>query len=132
VGMRHWRYSGEPARGAVLAEIIWSLPLFLSLLKERLETLPLVLVDVVHLTGKPRIGKVEVDFGTSSRSVPSVAADLIEVQTIVHQVGQHPRLHMPSPDAHDPAAGTLAAPSRSYWKGRFAPAFCSWSVRVEF
>ncbi len=48
-----------------------------------------MLVDVVHLTGKPRIGKVEVDFGTSSRSVPSVAADLIEVQTIVHQVGQH-------------------------------------------
>src|SRR6266571_4422138 len=87
--MRHWRYSGEPARGAVLAEIIWSLPLFLSLLKERLETLPLVLVDVVHLTGKPRIGKVEVDFGNSRRSVPPVAADLIEVQTIVHQVGQH-------------------------------------------
>src|SRR5579859_541209 len=60
------------------------LPLVLSLLKERLQTLPLLLVDVVHLVSKLRIGQVEVDFGTGCRAVPSVSADLIQVQTIVH------------------------------------------------
>src|SRR6266699_4577514 len=44
---------------------------------------------MVHLTGKLRIGQVQVDFGTGSRSVSPIAADLIQVQTMVHQMGQH-------------------------------------------